>query len=110
MILQKTCESTTEGVTTMTVDPNSIDLPAFMAEHLQHAEPDLLRSMLSTLPVSRFLAMRMRVGVGARSSTAPTRCTGSLGTTGRPNGSFDRLVEGLIVLPGERRLDRSSNP
>jgi len=32
----------------MTVDPHSIDLPAFMAEHLQRAEPDLLRSMLST--------------------------------------------------------------
>ena len=32
----------------MTVDPNSIDLPAFMAEQLQRAEPDLLRSMLST--------------------------------------------------------------
>ncbi len=32
----------------MTVDPNSIDLPAFMAEHLASAEPDLLRSMLST--------------------------------------------------------------
>ena len=26
----------------MTVDPNSIDLPAFMAEHLERAEPDLL--------------------------------------------------------------------
>jgi putative transposase len=48
VILQETCESTTEGVTTMTVDPNSIDLPAFMAEHLQRAEPDLLRSMLSS--------------------------------------------------------------
>src|SRR4051794_25268330 len=32
----------------MTVDPNSIDLSAFMAEHLQRAEPDLLRSMLAT--------------------------------------------------------------
>src|SRR3954452_8524066 len=32
----------------MTVDPNSIDLPAFMAEHLAKAEPDLLRSMLSS--------------------------------------------------------------
>ena len=32
----------------MTADPNSIDLSAFMAEHLQRAEPDLLRSMLST--------------------------------------------------------------
>jgi hypothetical protein len=26
----------------MTVDPNSIDLPAFMAEHLQRAEPDAI--------------------------------------------------------------------
>jgi hypothetical protein len=42
VILQKACESTTEGDITMTVDPNSIDLPAFMAEHLQRAEPDLL--------------------------------------------------------------------
>jgi len=33
----------------MTVDPNSIDLSAFMAEQLQRAEPDLLRSMLFTL-------------------------------------------------------------
>jgi putative transposase len=32
----------------MTVDPHSIDLPAFMAEHLQRADPDLLRSMLYT--------------------------------------------------------------
>lgn len=27
----------------MTVDPNSIDVPTFMAEHLERAEPDLLR-------------------------------------------------------------------
>jgi putative transposase len=32
----------------MTVDPNAIDLSAFMAEHLERAEPDLLRSMLNT--------------------------------------------------------------
>ena len=32
----------------MTVDPNSIDLSAFMSEHLERAEPDLLRSMLAT--------------------------------------------------------------
>jgi hypothetical protein len=35
VLLQKTCESTTEGDTPMTVDPNSIELPAFMTEHLQ---------------------------------------------------------------------------
>jgi putative transposase len=30
----------------MTANPNSIDLSRFMAEHLERAEPDLLRSML----------------------------------------------------------------
>jgi putative transposase len=32
----------------MTADPKSIDLSEFMAEHLERAEPDLLRSMLKT--------------------------------------------------------------
>ena len=32
----------------MTVDPNSIDLTAFVTDHLERAEPDLLRTMLST--------------------------------------------------------------
>src|SRR3954451_7982907 len=32
----------------MTADPNSIDLPALLEARLQRAEPDLLRSMLST--------------------------------------------------------------
>jgi putative transposase len=32
----------------MTVDPNSIDLSSFMAEHVERAEPDLLRSMLKS--------------------------------------------------------------
>ena len=31
----------------MTVNPHSIDLSAFVSEHLQRAEPDLLRSMLT---------------------------------------------------------------
>ncbi len=30
----------------MTVDPNSIDLPAVVSEHLERAEPDLLRELL----------------------------------------------------------------
>ncbi len=32
----------------MTANPNSIDLSRFVSEHLQRAEPDLLRSMLTT--------------------------------------------------------------
>jgi putative transposase len=37
-----------EGVIiTMTTNADGIDLSAFVAEHLERAEPDLLRSMLS---------------------------------------------------------------
>ncbi len=32
----------------MTANPNSIDLSTFICEHLERAEPDLLRSMLKT--------------------------------------------------------------
>jgi len=32
----------------MTAKPNPIDLSAFMTEHLERAEPDLLHSMLAT--------------------------------------------------------------
>jgi len=32
----------------MTTDPKSIDLSEYMTEHLQRAEPDLLRSLLQT--------------------------------------------------------------
>jgi putative transposase len=32
----------------MTANPNSIDLSTFVADHLERAEPDLLRSMLTT--------------------------------------------------------------
>ncbi len=32
----------------MAAQPDSIDLAAFMSEHFERAEPDLLRSMLST--------------------------------------------------------------
>ncbi len=48
----------------MTVDPNSIDLPAFMAEHLQRVEPDLLRSMLSTF-VQAFMSAETDAICGA---------------------------------------------
>jgi putative transposase len=32
----------------MIANPNPIDLPALLEAHLQRAEPDLLRSMLTT--------------------------------------------------------------
>jgi transposase-like protein len=55
----------------MTVDPNSIDLPAFMAEHLERAEPDLLRTMLSTFVQALMSAEADAIcgaGYGERSS------------------------------------------
>jgi hypothetical protein len=49
VILQVTVQSLTKEITTMTAeDPHSINLSAFIAERLERAEPDLLRSMLSS--------------------------------------------------------------
>jgi len=53
----------------MTVDPNSIDLPTFMAEHLQRAEPDLLRTMLSTF-VQALMSAEANASCGARMASA----------------------------------------
>jgi len=61
----RTCESTTEVVTTMTVNRSSIDLPALMAQHLQRAEPDLRRSMLSTF-VAALMSAEADAICGAR--------------------------------------------
>ena len=65
----------------MTVDPNSIDLPAFMAEHLQRAEPDLLRQMLSTFVQALMSAEAdaicgARTASAARSGPTPATATG----------------------------------
>jgi putative transposase len=46
VILKKTYRVSLEEGIAMTVDPNSIDLAAVMAEHLERAEPDLLRELL----------------------------------------------------------------
>ena len=65
----------------MTVDPNSIDLPAFMAEHLERAEPDLLRTMLSTFVQALMLAEADAIcgapyGERGRSGPTPAMATG----------------------------------
>jgi hypothetical protein len=54
----------TRLLVTVESDPNSIDLPAFTTDHLQHAEPDLLRSMLSTF-------VRALMSAGPTRSAAP---------------------------------------
>ena len=47
MILQKTYQVALTEIITMTAD-RSIDPAGFLAEHLERAEPDLLRAMLRT--------------------------------------------------------------
>jgi hypothetical protein len=46
VILRRTPSSGEGEITTMTANSHSIDLSALVAEHLERAEPDLLRSML----------------------------------------------------------------
>jgi putative transposase len=46
VILKKTAQSHLRKDNVMTVDPNSIDLAQLMTEHLERAEPDLLRELL----------------------------------------------------------------
>jgi len=48
VILKKSYEDSLEEKHAMTVDPNSIDLAQMMTEHLESAEPDLLRELLRT--------------------------------------------------------------
>ncbi len=48
VILKKSYEDSLEEKHAMTVDPNSIDLAQVMTEHLETAEPDLLRELLRT--------------------------------------------------------------
>jgi hypothetical protein len=46
VILKKSYQDTLEERNAMTVDPNSIDLARVMTEHLETADPDLLRELL----------------------------------------------------------------
>jgi putative transposase len=46
VILKKTYQVALEEGIAMTVDPNSIDVPRLLSEHLERAEPDLLRELL----------------------------------------------------------------
>jgi transposase-like protein len=48
VILQRPTKVDLKEIVTMTANPNSIDLSTFVSEHLERAEPDLLRSILQT--------------------------------------------------------------
>jgi putative transposase len=73
----------------MTVEPNSIDLPAFLAEHLQRAEPDLLRSMLHTFVQALMWGEADAIcgpptGSAARSGPTPATASGPGTSTPAP--------------------------
>jgi putative transposase len=52
----------------MAVDPNSIDLAQVVAEHLETAEPDLLRKLLGTF-VQALMSADVDVACGAAYGT-----------------------------------------
>jgi len=58
---------------------HSIDPALFLSEHLKHAEPDLLRSMLMT-----FVDALCGAPYGARTRTGSTPATGTVPGTGTP--------------------------
>ena len=104
----------------MTVDPNSIDLPAFMAEHLQRAEPDLLRSdvvhVRAGVDVGRGRRdlRRRRTASARRSGPTPATATGPGTSTPAParmEVAIPKLREGSYfpdwLLERRRRAERA---
>lgn len=59
----------------MTADPNSMDLPALLETHLQRAEPDLLRSMLTSF-VQALMSAEADAVCGSRSPERINRRNG----------------------------------
>ena len=103
----------------MTADPKSIDLSEFMAEHLERAEPDLLRSLLKTF-VEALMGAEADAICGAPYGTrSPERVTSRNGYRAREwdtrAGTMDvaipKLREGSYfpdwLLQRRRRAERA---
>ena len=103
----------------MTVDPNSIDLPTFLAEHLKRAEPDLLRSMLSTFVQALMSAEADAICGAAYGERSPERTNSRNGyrtrdfdtRTGTMEVAIPKLREGSYfpdwLLERRRRAERA---
>lgn len=86
----------------MTVDSNSIDLSSLMTEHLERAEPDLLRSILKT-----FVNALMPAEVDAIWGTLMASAT----RNGRPRRPDCRTVaEPDIAVAQVRAVDANVRP
>ncbi|MEJ7689457.1 MAG: IS256 family transposase [Nocardioidaceae bacterium] len=85
----------------MTVDPNSIDLAAVMAEHLEAAEPDLLRELLGTF-VQALMSADADAACGAAYGTRSSERTNSRNGY-RPRGWDTRTGSIELALPKLRQ-------
>ncbi len=89
----------------MPVDPNSIDLAAVMAEHLETAEPDLLRELLREL-LRTFVQALMSADADAACGAAyGTRSSERTNTRNgfRPRGWDTRTGSIELALPKLRQ-------
>jgi transposase-like protein len=76
VILKKTYQVALEERIAMTVDPNSIDLAQLMGEHLERAEPDLLRELLRMF-VQALMSADVDAACGAEYGTRSPERTNS---------------------------------
>lgn len=103
----------------MTVDPNAIDLSAFMSEHLERAEPDLLRSMLNTFVAALMSAEADAICGAPYGERSPERTNSRNGyrarewdtRTGTMEVAIPKLREGSYfpdwLLERRRRAERA---
>jgi len=76
VILQKTAEVSLKEIITMTANSHSIDLSTVVSEHLERAEPDLLRSLLQTF-IEALMSAEADAACGAPYGTRSAERTNS---------------------------------
>lgn len=82
----------------MTVEPNSIDLPTFVSEQLERAEPDLLRTVLSTFVQALMSAKADAICGAGYGERSPERTNSRNGYRTR---DFDTRTGTMEVAIGE---------
>jgi putative transposase len=103
VILKKSYQDALEEPNAMTVDP-SIDLAAVMTEHLETAEPDLLRELLRTF-VQAPMSADAHAACGAPYGTSPERTTSRNGYRSR---GWDTRVGSIELAVPKLRQGRIS--
>jgi len=94
VILQKTAEVSLKEIITMTANPHSIDLSTVVSEHLERAEPDLLRSLLQTF-IEALMSAEADAACGAPYGTRSAERTNS--RNGYRPRTFDTRTDTMEV-------------